>query len=60
MITKDTLHARLEDLQRQFEAKRADVLAIFGAIQDCEYWLSVVDSESPNRDSHEAPPRSES
>ncbi len=52
-MTKDKIETRLQALQkdfetarRNFEIARANVDAIAGAIQDCQYWLSELEPES--------------
>jgi len=39
-ITAEEIKARQAELQRQYNQMRADLIALDGAIQDCEYWLS--------------------
>jgi hypothetical protein len=41
-ITQSAVEARLADLRAQFKRQEADLNAVGGAIQDCEYWLTVV------------------
>lgn len=50
-MTKDKLIARLDALQTEFnrtkniyEQSRAQVDALAGAIQDCQFWLAELDS----------------
>jgi hypothetical protein len=44
-INKDIINIRLKDLVTQSENLRANLNAIAGAIQDCEYWLSELEKE---------------
>lgn len=39
-MTEDEIRARIEELQKLREQKLADVNAIGGALQDCEFWLN--------------------
>lgn len=41
-VSKEALQARLFELQRQREQAIANVNAISGAIQECEYWLKKL------------------
>lgn len=54
MISRELVQERLNDLNRQFEEKQADMLAIEGARQDCTYWFEVLDElESGNTEAQE-------
>ncbi len=39
MITKEMINSRLEKLQADYNQQMANLQAIHGAIQDCQYWL---------------------
>ncbi len=43
MITRETIEARLAELRAQREQMIANLNAIGGAIQDCEFWLSELE-----------------
>lgn len=43
MITREQLEERLKVLRQDQVQTLATVNAIGGAIQDCQYWLSVLD-----------------
>lgn len=50
-MTKEKLTARLEALQNEFsktklvyEQSRAQVDALAGAIQDCQFWLNEIEN----------------
>lgn len=38
----DAIKARVAELKAQSDQKKADLIAISGAIQDCEYWLEQI------------------
>lgn len=40
MITREHFEGRLEELKRQQEQLRANLHAVDGAMQDCEYWIN--------------------
>ena len=44
-ITKEALEQRRKSLAEQFEKLKSDSAAVFGAIQDCNYWLSELSKE---------------
>ena len=44
-MNKASVEARKEDLQRQREQLVANINAVVGALQDCDYWLSVIEEE---------------
>ena len=41
-ITKESIQARIQDLENQKKQMEANANALAGAIQDCQYWLEVV------------------
>lgn len=43
MITRAQVEGRMEELKRQQEQLRANLHAVDGALQDCEYWLARLD-----------------
>lgn len=52
-MTREKLESRLAELQSEFlraknlyEQSRANVDALAGAIQDCQYWLQELDTKS--------------
>jgi hypothetical protein len=45
-ITAEQVKARMEQLERERQRLTANLNATIGAIQDCEYWLGVVEAES--------------
>lgn len=45
MITREAIEARLAALTAQRDQLIANVGAFNGAIQDCEHWLGVLDTE---------------
>lgn len=47
-ITKEALEARLEALERDLQTLQHNYYAIKGAIQDCQYWLKIVQEEDKN------------
>jgi hypothetical protein len=49
-ITKDGIEERMAQLARQKEAAFADLNAIDGAMQDCQYWLSQIEKEEVSND----------
>jgi hypothetical protein len=44
-ITKEMVETRKADLIKGMEQKRAELNALVGALQDCEYWLSQIVEE---------------
>lgn len=42
MITRDDVERRLQDLRQQQQRAETTLLAVSGAIQDCEYWLGQI------------------
>lgn len=42
-VTREAIELRLTELQAQFEKLQIQAHAIGGAMQDCKYWLSVLD-----------------
>jgi len=55
-ITKSQIEARKAQLERDREAIKtqaeANINAFNGAIEDCDYWLSVLGSKSSEATSH--------
>lgn len=41
-MTEEQILARLEELKVQADTLRANLNAVSGAIQDCEYWLEQL------------------
>lgn len=51
MISREQIESRLADLQAQLSKAQATMLAIDGAIQDCQHWLAICDvQDSPGVD----------
>lgn len=46
MITRARILERLAELREQREQLLANANAVQGAIQDCEFWLSILDAPS--------------
>lgn len=44
-MTEELIKKRIEELMAQAEQLRANLNAIGGAIQDCEYWLEQLKKE---------------
>lgn len=42
MITKEDIEKRLEALKRDLQALDYRIVAVQGAIQDCEFWKGVL------------------
>ena len=42
MISRAMVEARLEHLRADLAQRLEDAQALHGAVQDCEFWLSVV------------------
>lgn len=45
MITREKLLARIADLESQKEAAVAQINAIMGAIQDCQFWIAQLEGK---------------
>ena len=43
IVTKEAIELRLADLQAQFDKLQVQAHAIGGAMQDCKYWLGVLE-----------------
>lgn len=43
-VTRDQVMYRLEQLAAEHEEAVAQVHALSGAMQDCQYWLDVMDA----------------
>lgn len=41
-MTEEQILSRIEELKAQAEQLKANLNAVGGALQDCEYWLSEV------------------
>lgn len=46
-MTEELIKQRIADLNAQADQLRANLNAIGGAIQDCEYWLSMLKKPDP-------------
>lgn len=54
VITKEQIEARKKALLSSIEKKQADVNAMLGALQDCEYWLTQLNQpDQPEQGNHE-------
>ena len=42
MITKEMIEARKTELAQSIEQKRAEMNALVGAVQDCNFWLAQI------------------
>ena len=42
-IDKETIEARIAELIKREQALRADLNAVIGAIQDCNYWKAALE-----------------
>jgi hypothetical protein len=45
MIDRQALNTRIEQLEADRTQTIAKLQALTGALQDCEYWLSQIESE---------------
>ncbi len=43
-MDRDRILARIKELETQADKLKADLNAVGGAIQDCEFWLSQLDA----------------
>jgi len=50
MVMREMVLERLAKLKAEREQLIANLNAYNGAIQDCEYWLSVLDKEGESND----------
>lgn len=41
-MTEELIREHIQELNKQLEQWKANIHATQGAIQDCEYWLSVL------------------
>lgn len=48
-MDKAKIDQRKADLQKQYDQKMADLQALSGAIQDCEYWLEEIKKEASEK-----------
>jgi len=47
-MNKEALEKRIAELQKELDQMQANGNAIIGAIQDCKYWLSILEkNEQP-------------
>ena len=46
-VTREALEQRLAELGRQRRQAFANYNALHGAVQECEYWLSVLAKKKP-------------
>jgi len=53
LITREQVEERLQTLREQLDQLKANANAVIGAVQDCEHWLAVLESESPKPDGEE-------
>jgi hypothetical protein len=44
-MTEDQIKSRLEELKNQAKVMEGNLYAIQGAIQDCQYWLTQLESK---------------
>jgi len=44
-MDKEKLEQRIRDLQARQEQLMADLNAVGGAIQECQYWLTQIETE---------------
>lgn len=51
-MTENEIRARLETLMQERELLVGKINAYHGAIEDCQYWLSLL-TDGPNTDSPE-------
>jgi hypothetical protein len=56
-MTEQHVQARLAELKAQADQLRANLNAVAGAIQDCEYWLEQFQLKTPagENDGHDYP-----
>lgn len=45
VITKDEILKRKEQLQAEYQQAIGTVQAINGALQDCDYWLKLLEEQ---------------
>lgn len=50
-MNREALEERIGALQNDHEVAKANMIAIDGAIQDCEYWLGVLAEEECDAES---------
>lgn len=43
-MTKEQIQARIKELEANRETMKGNFIAIEGALQDCQYWLTQVDA----------------
>lgn len=43
-ISAEVIKERMKGLEAQRDKLLADLNAVYGAIQDCEHWLAVLDA----------------
>ena len=54
-MNKEALEERIESLREDHETTKANMIAIDGAIQDCEYWLAVLAETAEETAENEVP-----
>ena len=52
-VTRADLENRAAELRQQLEQAKANLAAISGAIQDCEYWLDRMKEQKPEAKTQE-------
>ena len=50
-MNAEKVRARIKELEQQSEQLRADLNAVGGAIQDCQFWLQQLEAEGSSDDS---------
>ena len=55
-ITKEKIQERLQTLKTNVEQLQGHINALGGAVQDCEYWLSVLDQLEPEQEVNDNSP----
>lgn len=54
MIKREDIEKRVEALKKDLQALDFRMAAVQGAIQDCDYWLSLVDKEEKEEETNAA------
>jgi len=54
-ITKEVLTARLETAKAELEQKVGELNQLNGVIQDCNYWLGIMEQEENKPSSNSEP-----
>lgn len=55
-ITKEKIDERLKVLKTNLQQLEAHVQALNGAVQDCEYWLDVLNQPEPEQEVNDSSP----